>query len=161
MSGGVSILSGGGNVDLDSIIKGGDQYMARVKEFREAQAAAEDAREKLGIAKDVIAMRDHAARAIEQAKEESAALKNNALQEAQRAQTALNEWVQQTRTATATDRETARQLRAEAEKANLDAKTALAAANAKHAEASDRLAKATAAHEAVLAAASALSKAVS
>jgi hypothetical protein len=160
MSGGVSITSGGGNVDLDAIIQGGESYMKRVAEFRAAQRAAEEAVQNLGIAKNVIEMRDHAARAIEQAKEEAAQMRAAAKKEAEQASTSLSEWVSATRTATATDRETARQLRAEAEKANLDAKQALAAANAKHAEASDKLAKATAAQEAVLAAASALNKAV-
>jgi hypothetical protein len=61
---GVSITSGPANVDLDSIIKGGDGYMQRVKEFREAQRAADESRANLGLAGNVLALRDEAARLL-------------------------------------------------------------------------------------------------
>jgi hypothetical protein len=147
------------NIDLSAIIEGGDEFMKRMAAFRDAKAAAEDAHAKLGIAKNVIELRDHAARAIEQANEEAAQIRAQAFAEATKAQASVAEWKQQTETATAADRETARQLRAEAEKMHLDAKAALAQANAKHAEASAKLEDVNAKQEAFRAAAQILGKA--
>jgi hypothetical protein len=57
------------------------------------QVAAEEARANLGIAKNVIELRDEAARLVGQAKEDTTAIKDAALQEAAKAQKTLNEWV--------------------------------------------------------------------
>jgi hypothetical protein len=161
MSGGVSITTGsGGNVDLDAIIKGGDAYMQRVKDFREAQQAAEDARSRLGIANNVLELRDQASRHLSEAQQQAEQIKDQALQDAARAQKSLQEWVMQTRDLTQKDRAEVVALKAEAETLNKNAKENHAASLAKLAEADDRLAKAKAAHEAVLAASAALNKAV-
>jgi hypothetical protein len=158
---GVSFTEGsGGSVDLDAIIRGGDAYMKRVKEFRDAQAAAEEARQNLGIGKEVCALRDEAARLVSQARTESDAIKNQALQDASKAQTSLNEWVMQTRDLTQKDRVEAAQLKAKAESLHKAARENHAASLQALNEANDKLSKAQAAHEAVLAASAALNKAV-
>jgi hypothetical protein len=160
MSGGVSITSGSPSVDLDAIIKGGDAYMQRVKEFREAQQAAEDARAHLGIAKNVVELRDQASRQLSEAQQQAEAIKDQALQDAAKAQKSLNEWVAATRDATQADRVAAAQLKTEAEAMHKAAAENHAAAAQKLAEASAKLAAANNAHEAVKAAQAALSQAL-
>jgi hypothetical protein len=160
MSGGVSITSGSPSVDLDAIIRGGDGYMQRVKEFREAQQAAEDARTHLGIAKNVVELRDQASRHLSEAQQQAEQIKDQALQDAARAQKSLQEWVAQTRDLTQKDRVEAAALKADAENLHKAAAENHAASVAKLAEADDKLSKAQAAHAAVMAATQALNKAV-
>jgi hypothetical protein len=156
---GVSITSGSPSVDLDAIIKGGDGYMQRVKEFREAQQAAEDARTRLGVAKNVLELRDQASRHLSEAQQQAEQIKDQALQDAARAQKSLNEWVSQTRDLTQKDRAEAASLKADAEKMHADAKAALNLANAKHAEADAKLSDVNAKQAAFAAAAAVLNKA--
>jgi hypothetical protein len=157
---GVSITSGGGNVDLDSIIKGGDAYMARVKEFRDAQQAAEDARANLGIAKNVAELRDQASRHLSEAQQQAEQIKDQALQDAARAQKSAKEWLAQTKDAAAADRLAAASLKAEAETLHKAAAENHAASLKALEEANAKLAAARNAHEAVKAAQAALSKAL-
>jgi hypothetical protein len=158
---GVSITSGSPGVDLDAIIRGGDSYMQRVKEFREAQQAAEDARSNLGIARNVVELRDQASRHLSEAQQQAEQIKDQALQDAARAQKSLNEWVSQTRDLTQKDRVEAASLKAEAEKMHADAKSALAEANRKHAEADAKLTDVNAKQAAFAAAAAVLKRAAS
>jgi hypothetical protein len=157
---GVSITSGSPGVDLDAIIRGGDEYMKRVAEFRAAQQAAEDARTRLGIANNVLELRDQASRHLSEAQQQADAIKNQALQDASRAQKSLQEWGAQTRDLTEADRVAASQLRSEAEALHKTARESHDAAAQKLAEAEDKLSKAQAAHAAVMAATQALNKAV-
>jgi hypothetical protein len=150
----------GPNVDLNLVLQGGQAFLDRVQQLKDAQAGAEQARADLGIGKNVIELRDAASRALSEAQEQAAAIKDEAMQKAATAAKASGEWVKQTRDETAADRLAAAQLRAEAETLNKNAKENHAASVAKLAEAEDKLSKATAAHQAVQAAQAALKAAL-
>jgi hypothetical protein len=148
------------NIDLAAIIDGGDEFMKRMTDFKAAKAAADESRANLGLAGNVVALRDEAVRLVSQAKDEAAQTRAAAFEEATKTRDSIAEWTVQTKAATAADREAAAALKAEAEKMHVDARQTLAEANRKHAEGEDRLAKATAAHEVVKLAQDAISKAV-
>jgi hypothetical protein len=149
----------GPNVDLNLVLQGGQAFLDRVQQFKDAQDAAEQARANLGIGKEVVALRDEAARLVSQAKEEAEGIKNAALTKAATAQKASNEWLAQTKDAAAADRLAAASLKAEAEKMHIDAKWALAEATRKNSDADARLTDVVAKQLAFANAAAVLSKA--
>jgi hypothetical protein len=159
---GVSITEGnsGGSLDMDLVLKGGQAFLDRLQQLKDAKDGAEQARQNLGIAQNVVALRDEAARLVDQAKAEADGIKDEALSKAAQAQKAANEWLGQTKDAAAADRLAAAQLKADAEALHKAASENHVASVAALNEANDKLTKAAAAHEAVLAASAALSKAV-
>jgi hypothetical protein len=157
---GVSIDSGGGNVDLNLALQGGQAFLDRLQQLKDAKDGADEARANLGCAQNVIALRDAASRALSEAQEQATNIQDAALQKAATAQKAATEWLSQTKDAAAADRLAADSMRKEAEKMHADAKAALEEATRKHQEADAKLSDVNAKQAAFAAAAAVLNKAV-
>jgi hypothetical protein len=146
---GVSIDSGGSNLDVATILNGGADFLKRLEQWQAAKAEHDAALANLGIGQDAVAARDEAARQLDAAKAKAAEIEAQSLSDATEKQRKLNDFI-----ASATQ-ETTRAV--EAARANEAATAAkLAAADEAHkaaakanAEAQDLLAKHRAAAEAV------------
>jgi hypothetical protein len=158
VGGGVSITSGGGSIDTAAVLAGGQQFLDRLRQFEEARVAAETAREQLGIGRDVVALRDQAARHVESAREEAEKIKADALARATKEQKSLHEFLAQARDEQMRLLNDARSKSAEADRRLAMAEETHQAATKMHAEATETLAKANSARDAVAAAQAALSK---
>jgi hypothetical protein len=79
----VSIVQGPG-LDMDAILQGGDQFMARLKQFQESKQAAEHALNDLNLGNGAAAAKDEAYRQLELAKQEAANIRNAAMADASR-----------------------------------------------------------------------------
>jgi hypothetical protein len=147
-------------LDVSTVLSGGPEFMTRLQQWKDAKDQHDAAYQRLGIGTNAAAEMDKAARMVSEAKLEADKVSAEALEKATKTQKDLNAFVAQAR-----DEATASLRRAQA--AELEANQKLAQANENHAqslaklsEADNRLAKAKAAHEAVLAAQTALNKAV-
>jgi hypothetical protein len=125
---GVSVTSGA--PDLDAIVAGGQPFVDRIAQFQANKQAAEEAYSRLGIGQNAVALRDEAARLVEQAREEAAGIKNAAIADAAKTRDSVQQW----KTAT----EAASSL------ARAQAESHLAAAQDKHDKAAKKLADADA-----------------
>jgi hypothetical protein len=123
---GVSITSGA--PDLDAIISGGAEFVARLKTFQEQKAAAENAINDLHLGNGARAALDEASRHLESAKQEASDIRNAAAADARKVRDSVAQWKQETENA--------------ASLARAQAESHLAAAAKKHDEAEKRLAAA-------------------
>jgi uncharacterized coiled-coil DUF342 family protein len=157
---GVSITEGnsGGSLDMDLVLKGGQAFLDRLAQLKAAKDAADESMANLGCAQNVVALRDEAARRLDEAKNEATKISDEALQRAAAAQKAANEWISQTKDQTMADRLAAAEMKAEAEKMHADAKAALAEANRKHDAADAKLTSINAKEQAFAAAAAVLGR---
>jgi hypothetical protein len=155
---GVSITSGGDNVSTAAILAGGQEFMTRLAQFEEARVAADQAREALGIGKDVVALRDAAQRALDTANANAAEIEAQSLAKATKEQKTLNDFIAQCKDETMRQLQAAQSKAAEADRKLAAADEAQAAAGKIMSEAQETLAKANAARDAIAAAQQALGK---
>jgi hypothetical protein len=147
----------GSNVDLQAILAGGADFMDRLERFNSAKQAADAAVANLNLGKAALEARDEASRQLDAAKEEAAAIKQQAVANATAAQKQLNDFVAATMAEQNRAMQSAQAKEAEADQKLLAANERLAAADKAKADAVALLTKASEAQAAVEAARTALS----
>jgi hypothetical protein len=136
---GVSITEGGGNVDIAAILEAGQDFQNRMKAFKDARDAANEARENLRLGKDARSALDEAARVLDEAKNTRDQEHAKLLQYVANTKADVTAWAQETRGAALQAREQADALLAEAQKKHDLAAQTLADAQTKADEINGRV----------------------
>jgi hypothetical protein len=134
---GVSITSGA--PDLDAIIAGGADFMARMQSFKEARDAAQQSLADLNLGKDARAAHDEAQRVLGEAKAKRDADLSALLVEITNTRASVKDWEKQTRGAAMATREQADALLVEAQHKHEVAAQTLADAQTKADEINGRV----------------------
>ena len=134
---GVSITSGA--PDFDAIVAGGDAFMKRMQDFKDAKDGAAAALADLQLGKDAKAAHDEAARVLTEAKNKRDADLAALLVEITNTRQEVKNWERDTRGAAMATREEADRLLAEAQRKHDVAAQTLADAEAKAAVINSRV----------------------
>jgi hypothetical protein len=127
---GVSITESA-NVDIAAILEAGQGFQDRMRAFKEARDAANEAREALGLGKDARSALDEAARTLSEAKNSRDAEHAKLLSYIATTKADVTNWAQETRASAMAAREQAEALLAEAQKKHPAASETLADAQSK------------------------------
>jgi hypothetical protein len=156
---GVSISEGSNSgLDVAAVLAGGQEFMNRLKQWKDAKDQHDAAYERLGLGVNVAAEMDRAARMTAEAQLEAEKISTQALEKATASQKSLNEFVAAARDEASRAMESAQQKEREAASKLAAADEARAAANKMFAEASAKLADVNAKQEAFAAAAAVLGR---